>query len=304
MDTKPLELEALNQIQSLVSRYDYHIANPNYDVNGGDFFIFEERGGGICFLLKCQSKGRDISSHASNVSIPQSYVVKNFLVFVYAKPEDVDQTKVYLFTAEDILNDWRKKGNDFILYLSQDFNRRTENEKYLLNKERAKIIEVLLAEVSRKTSIDYIYALNDSDFYFTMWQKTGGLPSIEYTRDIFSGDDFLYIGMAKFIFLLCASVIKNDNSDFSLSIDWAFECLKEVSNDEMESLEYKEGREYHSDVAITYGRTWVREMLSEDGTVKGFLLHIGDSEESVEAYVIKDGDYGIVYFGRESDIIQ
>lgn len=52
---------------------------------------------------------------------------------------------------------------------------------------------------------------------------------------------------------------------------------------------------FHSDVAITYSRTWVKEILSMKNEVDGFHLYIGDSEESIDAYVMKNGEYGVVY---------
>ena len=75
MDTKTLEIEAVNQIQSLVSRYGFHYSNPNYDKNGADFMIVREGENGLCYTLRCQSKGRNVSIHASSVVIPQSYMV-------------------------------------------------------------------------------------------------------------------------------------------------------------------------------------------------------------------------------------
>ena len=128
-----------------------------------------------------------------------------------------------------------------------------------------------------------------------MWQKTGGLPSIEYIRSIFSVDDMQDVGIRFFVFLLCASVIKNDSSDFSLSIDWAFSWLKAISIDSEELVLKDNGQIFYSDVANTYSRTWVKEILSMKNEVDGFHLHIGDSEESIDAYVMKNGEYGVVY---------
>ena len=72
-------------------------------------------------------------------------------------------------------------------------------------------------------------------------------------------------------------------------------CLKDVSCDSKELEIENKGKSFYSDVAIIYGRTWVQEILSSEGTVDGFHLHIGDSEESIDAYVMKNGDYRVVY---------
>lgn len=295
MDTKTLEMEAVNQIQSLVSRYGFHYSNPNYDKNGADFMIVREGENGLCYTLRCQSKGRNVSIHASSVVIPQSYMVDYFLVFVYVRPENVDETETYLYTATDIRKVWKVKDGNYVLNLSKNFTKEEDNYKYIMNKERATIVRELLDNVGRLHNTEYIYALSNSDFYFETWKEIGGLPSIEYIRSVFSGDDLLDVGTKIFIFLLCASVIKNDSSDTSLSIDWAFLWLKEISGDSEELEIVNEGQTFRSDVGIAYHNTWVKEILSCEGSVDGFLLHIGDSEESVEAYVMKNGDYAVTY---------
>ena len=149
MDTKPLEHEALNQIMSLLARYGYKYAELSFDEDGADIFVIKkvEIGTSVYWrALRCQSKGRDVSRTNSNVVIPQNYVRGGFLAFVYVKPKDVDEAKTYLYTAEDIKTSWNKRGTEYVLYLSKDFNSKRENEMFLLNKDRAAIIEDVLME--------------------------------------------------------------------------------------------------------------------------------------------------------------
>ena len=200
-----------------------------------------------------------------------------------------------MYSAEDIRNAWEHKEDNYRLYLPKDFNLKEQNQKYLFNKKRSETIDLLLDKVGVERNEVDVNNLSDAEFFFTMWQKTGGLPSIEYIRSIFSVDDMQDVGIRFYIFLLCASVIKNDSSDFSLSIDWAFSWLKAISIDSEELVLKDNGQIFYSDVAITYSRTWVKEILSMKNEVDGFHLHIGDSEESIDAYVMKNGEYGVVY---------
>lgn len=298
MDTKPLEHEALDWITSSLARYNKRFVKMSFDEDGADFYVVKKEERESSLILKClkgQSKGRNITKRGENVVIPKEYVTDNFLVFVYVKKEDTDEAETYMYSADDIRNTWRCTESDYKLYLPQKFNQEKANQKYLFNKQRSEIIDKLLLEVGEERNEVDVSNLSDAEFFFKMWQKTGGLPSIEYIRSIFSVDDLHDVGIRVFIFLLCASVIKNDSSDTSLSIDWAFMWLKYVSSDSVKLKIEHEGESFYSDVAYTYGRTWVKEILSCEESVEGFHLHIGDSEGSVDAYVMKNGDYCVVY---------
>ena len=298
MDTKPLEHEALDWITSSLSRYNKRFVKMSFDEDGADFYIVKKVESESSLILKClkgQSKGRNITKRSENVVIPKEYVTDNFLVFVYVKKEDTDEAVTYMYSADDIRNTWKDTEANYKLYLPQKFNHEEANQKYLFSKQRSEIIDKLLHEVGEERNEVDVSNLSDAEFFFKMWKKTGGLPSIEYIRSIFSVDDLLDVGIKIFIFLLCASLIKNDSSDTSLSIDWAFMWLKDISSDSVKLEIGNEGKTFYSDVAYTYGRTWVQEILSCEGSVDGFHLHIGDSEESVDAYVMKDGNYGVVY---------
>lgn len=298
MDTKLLEHEALDWITSSLSRYNKRFVKMSFDEDGADFYIVKKEESESSLTLKClkgQSKGRNITKRSEDIVISKEYVTDNFLVFVYVKKEDTDEAVTYMYSADDIRNTWKDAEDNYKLYLPKDFNHKEANQIYLFNKQRSEIIDKLLDEVGESRNEVEVSNLSDAEFFFKMWQKTEGLPSIEYISGIFSVDDLLDVGIKNIIFLLCASVIKNDSSDTSLSIDWAFKWLKDVSGDSEGLVIVNEGQLFRSDVAITYGRTWVQELLSSDGSVDGLLLHIGDSEEFVEAYVMKNEEYGIVY---------
>lgn len=302
MDTKPLEHEAFDQIKALLSRYNYRFVEMNFDENGADIFIVKEIEGEPATYLKYikgQSKGRCITNNSSEVVIPCCYVTDNFIAFVYVKKEceEENEAKTYLYTADDIRNYWKSRGDEYVLYLSKDFIYKEESEQYIFNKKRSAIIGDVLNKAGESKIVSDIGVLSDAEFYFEMWRKTGGLPSYEYIRDMFQAgisDGILVPG--KFVFLLCASLIVNhDKANMELSIDWAFSVLRdiEVKNDFLSK--YKMGETVFTDVAITYRITWVQEILSNEDNVIGFHLHIGDGEEAVDAIVLKDGRYSIEY---------
>lgn len=293
-----MEHEALDWITSSLSRYNKRFVMMSFDENGADFYIVKKVENESSLILKClkgQSKGRNITKRSENVVIPKEYVTDNFLAFIYVKKEDTDEAVAYMYSADDIRNTWKESEVDYKLYLPQKFNHEEANQKFLFNKQRSEIIDKLLDKVGVERNEVDVNNLSDAEFFFTMWQKTGGLPSIEYIRSIFSVDDMQDVGIRTFIFLLSASVIKNDSFDFSLSIDWTFSWLKAISIDSEELVLKDNGQIFYSDVAITYSRTWVKEILSMENEVDGFHLHIGDSEESIDAYVMKNGEYGVVY---------
>jgi len=298
MDTKPLEKEAVSQITALLLKYGFKCADLSFDEDGADLFLIkkEERGTDVYWkCLRCQAKGRDVSRNSSNVRIPESYVRDDFLVFVYVKPEDVDSAQTYLYTAGDIQEVWGYKNGEYVLYLPKDFVFREENAKYLFNKSRREAIDELLKDVDNNLLTKDIKALTEADFYYRMWQKTGGLPPVEYLFDLFSNDNMSYLMDTEvFIFMLCASVVKNyDIFDQRLSIDWTFDCLKQFKTKEEESVELEEGRKYSSDVAIAFIRTFVRELVSTGKEIAGYHLHIADDEEAIDAYVMRNGKFWV-----------
>ena len=211
MDTKPLEKEAVSQITALLLKYGFKCAELSFDEDGADLFLIkkDDRGTDVYWkCLRCQAKGRDVSRNSSHVVILDSYVREDFLVFVYVKPEDVDCAKTYLYTASDIQEFWGNKSGEYDLYLPKDFVFREENEKYLFNKSRKVVIDDLLKDVDNDLLTKDVNALTEAEFYFRMWQKTGGLPPVEYLIDLFSNDNMSYLMDTEvFVFMLCASYI-------------------------------------------------------------------------------------------------
>ena len=295
MDNKPLELEALDCIKSKVASYGYKYANPNYDENGGDFLILKEKSNDDFLMLKfsCQSKGRRIFPNGSNICIPKGYVKSSLLVFVYLRPQNPDDSKVYLYTEEDIKSNWNTATDCYRLNIDKDFLQQQENDKFIFDYKRSSVIDEILDRKGKSIDGKQVSAISDSDFYFLMWQKMAILPPLEYLR--FFNTIAEFVRPEKFIFLLSAIVIQNQTvDDNSMRIDWAFFYLKSIEGDMEEKIDFVHGKEYFSNVAITYSKTWVEEMIKEEELL-GYHLHIGDREEYVDAYVLRDGRFCVNY---------
>ena len=54
---------------------------------------------------------------------------------------------------------------------------------------------------------------------------------------------------------------------------------------------------FRSEVETLYRNTYVEELLDDDKKLAGYHLHIGDKEECVDAYVLRNGDFGVHYEG-------
>ena len=95
--------------------------------------------------------------------------------------------------------------------------------------------------------------------------------------------------------LRIVGVVQNQTvNDSSMSIDWAFYYLKPLEGDMEKKIDFDAGKVYISNAEITYYKTKVEEMLKE-GELLGYHLHIGDCEENVDAYVLRDGKFYVDY---------
>lgn len=298
MDNKPLELEALNYVESKVASYGYSYADPNFDKDGGDFLILREMSDTSLKVLRCQSKGRTLHRSNSNICIPEKYIRSSFLVFVYLRPLNPDDVKVYLYTGDDIKSKWKKGAGCYRLDIDKEFLYNKENNLYLLDNNRSSVIGKILDRLDGSYDYEQVSAISDTDFYFRMWQQMEVLPPLEYLRFLNDTSELLdLITTGKFIFMLSAIVVQNQKYDNSLSIDWAFVSLKYSYCELEKEIDFVQGRKYHSYVETLYRSTWVEEMLNDNNQLLGYHLHIGDKEEYIDAYVLRSGDFGVSYEG-------
>ena len=299
LDNKPLEQEALNFITSKVSRYGYKYSHPNFDKNGGDFFIVEELKDGLHKIITCQSKGRNITNNNSNLKIHKNYVKDSFLLFLYLKDENYDNDDiVFLFTKDNILS-WELKEDNFYLYIPKNSLENTIFTNNKFDKLSSKIILEALnkigvgQEVENKT----ITNLSTLSNLLDLWKKIGSLPDSNFTKQILEDfDNYPYVNIEELIFLLCIAIHNEENLGIENSIDWSFQYLmyyNETLLEEEYILDFKTQKKTNSSFMITYNKTYLEYL--ENGEEKGFKLRIGDIKEYFECYLFQSGEYFLKY---------
>lgn len=102
-DNKPLEEQAETQVKQKLLRYDFNVVKPSFDILGADLLIMDNVETQYSKTLKIQSKGRFLKGNTS-VVIPISYVVDNFIVFIYTIDQD-DNEFLFVFFEEDRYNE-------------------------------------------------------------------------------------------------------------------------------------------------------------------------------------------------------
>jgi len=167
IDNKPFEDEAESFIKNKLLRYKFNIAKPTFDIRGADLLILDKIDNKYSKILKVQAKGRTLKSTTNSVTIHESYLTDEFIVFLYAI-DDVDKEKEYLFTffKEDI-EQWNKNDENYVLsftaksILNESFQSRVFNEfvvqkiKEKLNKSKVKkYTSVIVDGIFIKTAID------------------------------------------------------------------------------------------------------------------------------------------------------
>lgn len=297
-DNKPLEQEALSCATFKVSKYGYKFSHPNFDKNGGDFFIEEELADGLHKIITCQSKGRNITDNNSNVKIHTSYVKDSFLLFLYLKDDNYDnEDTLFIFTKEDIQK-WQIRNDNFYLNIpknSLDTSIFTSNK---FDKVNSKKITDILNDIDAFIKVEYktITNLNTLDSLLDLWKNLGSLPDANLTKQLLDDfDNYPYINIKQFIFLLCITIHNEENLEFHNSIDWAFQYLK-FYNDSPPSeyiFDFKTQKTTYPAFMVTYNKTYLEYI--EDETEKGFKLQIGDIEEYFECYLFQSGEYFLRY---------
>lgn len=297
-DNKPLEYEALNYATSKVSRYNFKFNHPNYDKNGGDFFIEEELADGLHKIITCQSKGRDITDNNSNVKIHKSYIKDSFLLFLYLKDDNNDSDDVlFLFNRADI-EDWEIRSDNYYLNVPQNA---LENSIFINNKfDKSNSIKIKDClnniETSIKIEFKTISNLSALSNLLELWRSTGSLPDASLTIQLLDDfDNYPYINIEQFIFLLCITVHNEENLELHNSIDWAFQYLKYYSEAPVNEYisDFKTQKTTYPSFMITYNNTYLEYIGNE--LEKGFKLKFGDIEEYFDCYLFQSGEYFLTY---------
>lgn len=301
-DNKPLEQEALDLATYKVAKYYFEFSKPNCDKDGGDFLIHREyNGNGLYKIIKCQSKGRNISKNKSNIRIDKNYVIDDFVLFLYLKNDEFDRDSIYFFVKEDI-EKWENNGKEYCFHISQNSLESEEFEQFYFNKERSSLINEILSRTAIEEFVrkEFITDYSDLNNLYFLWKETASIPDLNLTHKLFNDfDDYEHFFLDSFLFLLCISIYNEQKSSDYLGIDWAFQYLKNFNDVELkyEIENVNTIKRISSDSAITYNRTFI-EIVScyrDNEQINGFRLVVGDNEECFESYLLRDGNCSLKY---------
>jgi len=302
MDNKPLEHEALNCATSKVARYGYKFSHPNFDKDGGDFFIVEELADNVQKVITSQSKGRNITDNNSNIKINTRYVKDNFLLFLYLKDDNYDNDDtIFIFTKENIEH-WEIKKDYYYLNIPQDSLDKSLFLKNKFDKANSKLIAEILTKTDIDIKVEYrtITNLNTLSSLFDLWKNIGSLPDAYLTHKLLVDfDNYPFINIEHLIFLLCITIHNEKNLELSDSVDWAINYLKQYSEVKPNNyiLDFQTVNMIYPSFMVTYDKTYLEYLMKE--SEQGLRLHIGDKEEYFDCYLFNSGEYFMAYTKTE-----
>ena len=291
-DTKPLEKEALNLIHYKLQKFGYQYAELSFDEDGVDGIIYDEDHN-LKKFLRFQAKGRSIITNSSNVKIRKEYLFEQLVCFVYIVTDNEEDDNLYMFTSEDICK-WNQDGNYYTLYIGKGFTSDTAFDRFRFNKQRASILSDLIQE---QEEVSYKFDLDDLDLVklsYNLWKNYGSLIDASLLAKIDEDNNIFIYSTPVGIFLLCLYVIHEETGEFH-GIDWSLQYLKMIGANGFFNTDLLEVTDtYRSEYGITYHNTYVEKVICKnDESVYGFHLHIGDHEESADAYLLSDGKYKV-----------
>lgn len=138
-----LEKEAENRIASELARCGILVAKPYFDKDGGDLLAMLSVKDGARFI-KVQCKGRSIErSKSCQVKIPEKYVTKDFVLFLYLRSPTPPGLFLYIFFEDDIASWKRNIRGQYVLSVSRStcFEKLTSHK--FDSKKEEKLIQLI-----------------------------------------------------------------------------------------------------------------------------------------------------------------
>jgi hypothetical protein len=154
MDTKPIEMQAESLVQHKLLKSNFNISKPSFDKEGADLLIVDNITNSFTPFIKVQCKGRTVKENqGSNLTIPQSYVQDNFILFLYIEDEKKDE-KLFIFFKDQIIS-WKKRDKDYILTLKSNVLNSGEFNAFEFNAAASSRIKELLSksDIKKYTSL-------------------------------------------------------------------------------------------------------------------------------------------------------
>jgi len=150
MDTTKLELQAENFINSSLSKFDFLVSKPQYDIKGCDLQILDNSTSPTR-LLRVQSKGRTFDD-TTNVKIEKKYVDNNFVLFIYTI-DKYKTDKLYIFFPEEI-KAFKSNETSFTLHCRKnDFESKYKPNLFAKKKAEELRKRLFEAKIKEETTI-------------------------------------------------------------------------------------------------------------------------------------------------------
>lgn len=190
-----MEEQAESLVKHELIKHGFNVLKPCFDREGADLLIIENIKCKFTNTLKVQSKGRSLKKNGSFITIPISYVKKDFIVFLYVVDETLESS-LFVFFCEDILK-WKSDDKEYTL----NFTKKTISDSYFKEKmftsHSASLIKQRLieSEIKKYTSI-----LVDEIFLEKAISKTLAIykeiyPDREFSRPTLKSTIVEIIGM-------------------------------------------------------------------------------------------------------------
>jgi hypothetical protein len=119
MDNKPFEMQAEAFATNRLLRAGLKLTKPSFDILGADFVLLGDMAGNTTPFVKVQIKGRTLNNDNS-VEIPASYVVDNFVVFIYLQWGESGEELLVFFRAD--LERWPLSNGRYRLRIPKGFH--------------------------------------------------------------------------------------------------------------------------------------------------------------------------------------
>lgn len=303
MDNLPLDNEAEDLIKNRLAKNDIRFAKPNFDRLGLDILAIEFIDRNHFRHVTIQSKGRNVTTAPSNVSIPINYVNDNFVCFLYLKV--IGDAKDYLFCFfENDIKQWNVNGKEYVLYIPKKFNDKKLFQDAEFNNDKVNLIKSLLSRsISKPRELIFENKFSPIETSIDMWRLTGGLPDFKITSWFMDNLDFSTTLISHDLYLLYLGILHGDA--MQSSVDNLFYPLTTYANCDtpiFNDLEVINSEEPYSTIGtwfITYNRCACLSLTIKLGgqEVKALYSKLGDSEEFVETLLIEDGNY-MIYHNR------
>lgn len=160
MDNKPLEKQAESFIKSQLLKFGFKVHDLSFDEKGSDLMIAKKVSNQRLKFINIQCKGRKLTTSATSITIPISYVQDNFLLFIYIIDKENNES-LFLFFPDNIKS-WKiNKQGEYYLSISNYSLRGEKFSDKSFDKISAEKIEILLNSSEPK---EYTSAFIDGIF--------------------------------------------------------------------------------------------------------------------------------------------